>query len=73
MSARLKAEIEGHIGAAGKVIEAIYGGPGVGWTVVLDTEYAALKVFYAYRRTKGLRLGESRNLGGWFVSVDPAQ
>lgn len=50
---RLTAEIEKTIRGAGKLLEVVaYAeAKGGGWAATLDTEYAALKLFYAWRRS----------------------
>lgn len=71
LAERLTAQVTRLIGDAGKVLDAIAyeEAKGGGWAVILDTEYAALKTYYAFRNSPGVRFGESTNMGGWFVSV----
>jgi hypothetical protein len=65
---RLLDEIEKHIGGAGKVLDVHYRGPG--WTVVFDTEYAALKAFHAYARGGRFKIEKAPGLNGWaFVAL----
>ena len=68
-----KAEFSKHIKHAGVLLEVIVfeEAVGGGWAAILDTEYAALKLYYVYRNTPGVNFGESPNRGGWFVSVKP--
>ncbi len=69
----LRRELDKRVRGAGKVIHIqmadVMTGDG-SWRAVLDTEYAALKAYYVYRRSPGVRFGESRNLGGWYIAVD---
>lgn len=65
---RLEQELDKIVRGAGKVTDVLTDGPGTGWTVVFDTEYAALKAYYHYRYSKGIHLGKSQT-GGWFISV----
>ena len=69
----LRRELDKRVRGAGKVIhiqmDDVMTSDG-SWTAVFDTEYAALKAYYVYRRSPGVRFGEARNLGGWYVSVD---
>jgi hypothetical protein len=57
------------VGNAGNVVHAeMYEeAKGGGWAVVFDTEYAALKAFYKYRGSPGLRFGKSPQ--GWYIST----
>lgn len=67
---RLQAEMEKLIhGTGGKVIDVrVYSAGKANWSVVFDSEYAALRVAWAWRQSNP-RLGKSSNLGGWYVSV----
>ena len=51
LAKRLCADMAKLIGDAGTVLDAQAYEPakGGGWAVVVDTEYAALKIFYKYR------------------------
>lgn len=40
-----------------------------GWQAVFDTEFAALRVYYTYRLSRGVKLGRALNMGGWYVSM----
>lgn len=53
---------------AGKVVHAVAYGveKGGGWVVVFSTEYAALKVFYAWRKAHSIHFGKGPL--GWYVS-----
>lgn len=64
---KLRPEVEKHIGDAGKIVELTGYAPakGGGWAVVLSTEYAALKLYYVYRRGN-THLEKRPN--GWLVS-----
>lgn len=64
---RLQAELEKHARGAGKVKSVQWRGSG-SWAAVFDTEYAALKVYYKYKDTPGVRLGKAGG-GGWHVSI----
>jgi hypothetical protein len=69
---RLVAEMEKHIRGAGKIIYVRMTDPtkdGSYWSVVFDTEYAALKAYYVYRNSPKIRFGKSPNMNGWFISV----
>jgi len=70
---RLRRHLQSLVKSAGRVTEVIIYEPakGGGWSAIFDTEYAALKAFYAYRLTKGISFGESPNCGGWHVSYQP--
>jgi len=50
---RLRSELERIIRGAGQIVDlvAYAQAKGGGWTAVLDTEYAALKLYYVYRRS----------------------
>jgi hypothetical protein len=67
LAVRLEQEMNKIVRGAGKVTEVQTEGPGSGWLVVFDTEYAALKAYYHYRHNKP-NFGKA-NGGGWFVSV----
>lgn len=69
---KLRRELEKHTRGAGKVIyiRADDLTRSTGWTAVFDTEYAALKAYYTYRGSRGVRFGRSTNLGGWYMAVD---
>ena len=67
---KLAAELTKIIGDAGKVIWADLRTSD--WTVVLDTEYAALKAFYAYRKSDvsfGKATGPLTDGKGWYITV----
>lgn len=66
---RLEQEMNKHVRGRGKVIHIVTDGPGTGWAVVFDTEHAALKAFHVYRLSPGIRFGESKNMGGWYIST----
>src|SRR4051812_11699921 len=67
---RLEREMNKLVHGAGKVTYVQTEGPGSGWQVVFDTEYAALKVYYHYRHSKpNLGKASSGVGGGWYVSV----
>ncbi len=66
---KLTAELNKIVHGAGKVTHVVTEGPGTGWTVVFDTEYAALKAYYQYRHSKPT-FGKSTNLNGWYIHVD---
>lgn len=62
---RLAREIEDQIKGTGEVIYAEYRGPD--WTVLVDTEYAALKAYHAYRGRVRIEKAGGR-MGGWLIS-----
>ena len=69
---KLTAELNKIVKGAGVVIE-VHGfeeAKGGGWSAVFDTEYAALKAFYAYRNAKpnAPTFGKAAN-GGWYLSL----
>jgi hypothetical protein len=66
---RLRTEVQKHIGDAGKIEElvAYAEAKGGGWVATLDTEYAALKLFYAYRHS-GARMTKSVVFGATSLS-----
>ena len=54
---------------AGKVVPARHHGlSGIGWGAVMDTEYAALKVYYMYARS-GSKMRLKKQSKGWSVSL----
>ena len=61
---RLVQEIQKHIKGVGKVIYVDYRGPD--WSVLVDTEYAALKVFYVYRGSVEVKKANGA-MGGWLI------
>jgi hypothetical protein len=65
---RLTDEMNKYVHGAGHVVDVQTEGPGSGWTVVFDTEYAALKAFYIYRKSNP-NFGKSSSFGGWYISV----
>ena len=68
LAKRLEHEMNKIVRGAGKVTDVQTEGPGSGWLVVFDTEYAALKAYYHYRHNKP-NFGKA-NGGGWYVSVN---
>jgi hypothetical protein len=70
-SGRLQKEMQRRVGDAGRVVHAeMYEeAKGGGWAVVFDTEYAALKAYYAYRSSPGVGFGKSPTYSGWYVST----
>lgn len=62
---RLAKEIESHIKGVGEVIYAEYRGPD--WSALVDTEFAALRVYYAYRGSVRIEKAGGR-MGGWLIS-----
>jgi hypothetical protein len=68
-SMKLADLVGGLVAGAGKVVDARMYSPeeGGGWIVVLDTEYAALKVAHKYRHSN-VSMGEAAT-GGWYVAV----
>jgi len=68
---RLRAEVERHIQDSGSVIELVAYAPakGGGWVATLDTEYAALKLHYAYRHCVNVRMRRAWRHAGWSVSI----
>ena len=69
LTERLRKEMERLVQGAGHVVDAQAYEPakGGGWIVVFDTEYAALKVYYTYRKSSGVKLDKSSK--GWSVST----
>ena len=69
-TAKLIKEIRAIIKDAGSVVEVVgYElAKGGGWAVVVSTEYAALKVYYAYRTCK---INMEKCPNGWAVTVKP--
>jgi hypothetical protein len=72
---RLVDEIEKHIKGTGKVLFVDWEGVGMGWSVIVDTEYAALKAFYAYNRAPGSTSGVqirkvNGGIPGWNIYTD---
>ena len=67
-SKKVEQEVKRIIKGAGKVVHAQMYEPakGGGFVVVLDTEYAALKVYYKYRHST---VHLDKNPKGWVVSV----
>jgi hypothetical protein len=65
---RVERELNKIVQGAGKVIHVQSEGPGSGWLVVFDTEYAALKAYYHYRRSEP-NFGKA-STGGWYVSIN---
>jgi len=65
----LRREVEKRIRGAGKIVDLVAYAPakGGGWTVVLDTEYAALKLYYYYRMSD-VHLTEKGST--WIISVN---
>ena len=63
---RIGAEMKRIIGSAGKVIDISTQGVGTGFAVVFNTEYAALKAYYAYRHSNP-SFGQTS--GGWYISL----
>ncbi len=74
MKRKLHSELTRVVGDAGKIIyvraDDFITPPwsGKSWTVVFDTEYAALKSYYAYRGSD-VHFGRSENFGGWYITV----
>ena len=66
---KFKLNLEGIIGDAGKVLDIADHDSDGGWIVILDTEYAALKVYYKFRTASYLNFGKSCSVDGWYVSV----
>lgn len=67
---KLATELTKIIGDAGKVIYAKMWASD--WTVIFDTEYAALKAFYAYRKSDvsfGKAEGPATGGKGWYITV----
>jgi hypothetical protein len=65
---RLRTEVERIIRGAGKIVDlvAYAEAKGGGWSAVLDTEYAGLKLYYVYRRSDAHLDKKGSN---WVVSV----
>lgn len=63
---RIIQEVTKHIHGAGKVVDVMTEGAGHGWLVVVDTEYAALKLYYVYRNSNP-HLDKGPH--GWAVSL----
>jgi len=71
LAVRLEQEMNKIVGTAGKVTYVQTEGPGSGWQVVFDTEYAALKAYYHYRHSQPHFGKASAGVGGgWFVSTN---
>lgn len=66
--ARIEKELNRIVSPAGKVTHVQSEGPGSGWLVVFDTEYAALKAYYHYRHSNP-NFGKA-STGGWFMSIN---
>ena len=65
---RLEKEVELHIRGAGQIKFIRWDGIGDDhWTVVLDTEYAALKLWYTYRHSNPPPI--SKGPKGWVVAI----
>jgi hypothetical protein len=69
-SSKLREELVKIVDGTGEVVATRMYAPdeGGGWTAVLGTEYAALKVYYRYRYS---RVDLKHNVSGWVVSVRP--
>jgi hypothetical protein len=65
---RLTKDMNALVAGAGKVVYAVAYEPakGGGWAVIFDTEYAALKAFYAWRNFANVHFGKGSR--GWYVS-----
>lgn len=58
-------------GNAGRLTYLRFDDPraGGGWTAIFDTEFAALRVYYEWRKVNGINLGKAVTPGGgWYVS-----
>lgn len=69
---RFARDLSGVAGDAGKLTYLRVDDPrsGTGWTAIFDTEFAALRVYYRWRKINGVNLGKAMTPGGgWFVSV----
>lgn len=65
---RLEKEVEKHIRGTGRITFIRWDGVGDDhWTVVLDTEYAALKLWYTYRHSNPPPI--SKGPKGWVVAI----
>lgn len=70
---RLQKEMNRHVEGRGLCVETeVYeDAKGGGWVAFFDGEYAALRAFYVYRESPGVRFGFSENMRHWYVSVRP--
>lgn len=71
MNKRLRHEMNKHVEGAGSCMlaEVYEDAKGGGWYALFDCEYAALRAFYVYRGSPGVRFGFSTNLDHWYVST----
>ena len=64
----LEKEVEKHVRGTGRITFIRWDGVGDDhWTVVLDTEYAALKLWYTYRHSNPPPI--SKGPKGWVVAI----
>ena len=70
---RLRCEMNKHVAGRGSCVlaEVYEEAKGGGWFAVFDCEHAALRAYYVYRGSPGVRLGYSKTYEGHYISVRP--